>query len=309
LEIARSGQGFGDAACVTVAFAIARDCFSGIKLTRTMATLGTIMMVAPIIAPSIGVLIMHLTNRWQDIFHFLTAYGVFLLFLCFIIPETIPGELKIAKVSYAFNHYWSHLVNFKFMLFVILAALSFAASFSFIGASAVVYLKVYNTSRLGYALLFAMNGLIVMFANFILRQMTNTMSLQKIRNTVLTGALVSGAIGCIMVHIYPDSLLVFACMMSAFMLFNATSANVLTSMGLNEVKHAFGAASSISNSLKFICAGVANYVMSDFALASLNKSLFTQQFILIITVVSILVPVKIIRAKNSTNSPDFIKNS
>lgn len=302
LEIARCGQGFGDAACVTVAFAIARDCFSGIRLTRALATLGTIMMVAPIIAPSIGVLIMHLTNRWQDIFHFLTAYGLFLLMLCFIVPETMKSELRIVKVSSAFSRYKSHLVNYKFMLFVILAALSFAASFSFIGASAVLYLKVYGTSKLGYALLFAMNGFIVMFANFVLRQMTNTVPLHKIRNTVLTGALASSVIGCTMVHIYPASLLVFACMMSIFMLFNATSANVLTSIALNEINHSFGVASSINNSLKFICAGIANYIMSDFALTALNRSLFTQQLVLISIVASALILATRLWSKATTHA-------
>lgn len=297
LELGRVGQGFSDAACITVAYAIIRDCFAGVSLTKAMATLGSIVMLAPIVAPSVGVFIMHITNKWQYIFHFFTAYGAFLFLICFIIPETMVENSRVTKIKSAFSYYGSHLANYRFIILVIAAAVSFAASFSFIGVSAVVYLKVYNTSKFDYALLFGMNGIIVMVANFILRQMTNKMSLQSIKSIVLIGAIVSITLGCTMVHIFPNSLLVFVFATGLFMFFNAMVVNILTSMGLHEVKSSFGAATSITNCLKFMCAGIANYVMSHFALANLNKSLFTQQFILIIVVGSILLIAKFIRTK------------
>ena len=54
--------------------AILKNCYGGQKLMKMMATIIMVFMLAPIVAPIIGSLIVYTTGSWQDIFHFLTIY-------------------------------------------------------------------------------------------------------------------------------------------------------------------------------------------------------------------------------------------
>ena len=58
-------QGLGDSSGSVIAMAIARDCYEGKHLTKTIASMVMIMMAAPIISPIIGSLIVNLSGRWQ----------------------------------------------------------------------------------------------------------------------------------------------------------------------------------------------------------------------------------------------------
>lgn len=64
-----------------------------------MATMAMIFMIAPIVAPIVGSLIIFTTGRWQDIFHFLTIYGIILLLITLIIPETLISYNR-SKIYY-----------------------------------------------------------------------------------------------------------------------------------------------------------------------------------------------------------------
>ncbi len=54
LSFMRFIQGFGDSTGAIIALSVARDCYSGKKLTIVMASILIIMMLAPITAPIIG---------------------------------------------------------------------------------------------------------------------------------------------------------------------------------------------------------------------------------------------------------------
>ena len=299
LEFARIGQGFGDAACATVAFAIIRDTFSGIALTKALATLGTVFMVAPIIAPTVGVLLIHITNEWQFIFHFLTAYGIFLLILCYIVPETMNAQLKTKTIRRAFRGYIEHTTNYKFILLALSSAISFSASFSFIGASAIIFFKSYMLSKVDYAALFALFGFSIMLANIVLKRLVNYMSTNKIQLFSLVVAVVLIVLGYFATQYFPQNLLLFLVTEYLALFFISMNSMTLTSMSLEEVHHGFGVASSISSCIKFLFAGLANYVLTHVAENTLNNTLFTQQFILLVMVFLIVIVYKFGVDKNT----------
>ncbi|MDE5004998.1 Bcr/CflA family drug resistance efflux transporter, partial [Francisella tularensis subsp. holarctica] len=71
--------------------AVNKDCYRVQKLMKMMATMFMVFMLAPIVAPIIGSLIIYTTGIWQNIFHFLTIYVVILIILTLIIQETHPS--------------------------------------------------------------------------------------------------------------------------------------------------------------------------------------------------------------------------
>jgi Bcr/CflA subfamily drug resistance transporter len=281
---ARFGQGFGDAACATVAMAIARDCFSGQNLVKVLATIGTIFMVAPIVAPIIGALIIHKTNHWQSIFHFLTGYGIVLLLLSFLIPETITDNLRVRNIKSAFYHYLDHCTNRSFLLPVYGATLVRCSMFSFIGTSAIIYIKIYHTSEIIYAILFGLNGVSIIFANLLLKKISNTIKLRQLQIIGTLGAIASLIIGYSLISTFPHTLYIFVIVALFTAFFSSISSNTLNADALNQIQHSFGTATSINQFSQFLFAGIANYIISKCDPQGLNITLITEQIILMLCV-------------------------
>lgn len=284
LSAARMFQGFGDAACTTVSFAMLRDCYSGKNLIKSIASVGMVMMFAPIVAPFVGAYIISTTGKWQYIFHFLTAYGLFLLLCTFITPETNTNRSFFNNIS---NNYKSHLFNQKFIILSFATGLSFAAMFSFIGSSAVIYIGIYHLSKFNYAILFGVNATAIVSANFTLRKLIDRTSLVKIQIVSISLAIVIIGFSLITMYLFSSSLIIFILIMWLITFFLAISSNAMGSEAIANIKHAFGTATSISTFIKFSLAGIANYIMTLFSYQYLNKIMLVQQFI-IICIISIL---------------------
>ncbi|MDE4967784.1 Bcr/CflA family drug resistance efflux transporter, partial [Francisella tularensis subsp. holarctica] len=72
-------------------------------------------MLAPIVAPIIGSLILYTTGSWQNIFHFLTIYGVIILILTLIMPETHPSYKLSKNLVISFKTYLNNFMNIPFI--------------------------------------------------------------------------------------------------------------------------------------------------------------------------------------------------
>ncbi|GAB3094545.1 multidrug effflux MFS transporter [Pseudomaricurvus hydrocarbonicus] len=81
-------QALGGGGASVVSAAIVRDRFQGQESARIFATIGMIMMVAPLIAPGVGSIFLAAAG-WHSIFIFLAAYAVLLMWIMTKhIPET-----------------------------------------------------------------------------------------------------------------------------------------------------------------------------------------------------------------------------
>ena len=278
LYSARCIQGFSDASCASVAYAMVRDCYSAKKLTQTIATIGMIVMVAPIVAPMIGAGIIHFTGEWQVIFHFLTILGVVLLICSFKLPETIKEYNH--SLSYSFKQYCSHLKDYRFLLLATASALSFSVFFTFIGSSAIVYVKVYGTTEFGFSILFAINATAIILANITLKKLSKRISLQLIEIVSCSSSLFLCAISLALVYLYPNSLVLFVVLMWFISLLTSLSTNSLMSEAVNLLEHSYGAGISVVNILKFGSAGVISYMMSMFNYETINIGLLSMQMCL-----------------------------
>ncbi|HEX7823133.1 MAG TPA: multidrug effflux MFS transporter [Sphingobium sp.] len=93
---ARVVQGIGAACTRVLAVAIVRDRYSGREMARVMSLSFIIFLAVPMLAPSIGQLIL-LVAPWHAIFLFLGAFaGVVLLLVSLRLPETLHPEYRRA---------------------------------------------------------------------------------------------------------------------------------------------------------------------------------------------------------------------
>lgn len=93
--IARFVQALGGGAASVVVGALVRDRYKGQQSAQTFATIGMIMMIAPLIAPAVGSVILAI-SKWQYIFVFLAAYAALMLGMVLKnIPAALPDTEQV----------------------------------------------------------------------------------------------------------------------------------------------------------------------------------------------------------------------
>jgi DHA1 family bicyclomycin/chloramphenicol resistance-like MFS transporter len=92
LILARAFQGAAAAASRVIVLAMVRDLFEGEAMARVMSLVAMVFMVVPVMAPSIGQLILTV-GPWQSIFWALGLYGLAVgTWAILRIPETLKPE-------------------------------------------------------------------------------------------------------------------------------------------------------------------------------------------------------------------------
>jgi DHA1 family bicyclomycin/chloramphenicol resistance-like MFS transporter len=92
LILARAFQGATAAASRVIVLAMVRDLFEGEAMARVMSLVAMVFMVVPVLAPSIGQLIL-VVGPWQAIFWALGGYGLLIGTWAFLrLPETLDPE-------------------------------------------------------------------------------------------------------------------------------------------------------------------------------------------------------------------------
>jgi len=146
--------------------------YYGKNTAKGLSYVSMIMMLAPMIAPSIGSVLL-LAHSWQLIFYVLAAYSFIVLILVFkYLPDAVQAasqddEKKLKKVQLSFiQRYKIVLSNGEARLDIISSMMISLAFFSYITAIPFVYLEVFDVSEYSFSLLFALNVLALMTAHF-----------------------------------------------------------------------------------------------------------------------------------------------
>ena len=140
-------QAIGGGLAIVNSSAVIRDISSGRDSARHLSQMAIIMMVAPLLAPMIGMLLLHLAG-WRFIFGFLLVYALLLGWLLYrYLPET---HQYIADKPSALKRYASVLSHRQAMGFLAAQCFSFGGLFTFITASPSVYMGYFGVSETLY---------------------------------------------------------------------------------------------------------------------------------------------------------------
>lgn len=123
-----------------------------------------IMMLAPMIAPSIGSFL--LLHSWQAIFFALSGYSLLILLLTYwLLPESSRNE-QPEQVGFI-QRYKTVLSHKKARLDLITSMAISLAFFAFITSISFIYISVYNVSEFVFSWLFGLTVIGLMTAHFL----------------------------------------------------------------------------------------------------------------------------------------------
>ena len=166
---ARFVQGLGASAAIVLSRAIVRDVASGKEAAKLMSVLMMIFTAAPVIAPSIGAVLVT-TWGWRAPFLVVVALGFgILLGIRANIPEThTPNadQHPLRQLISSTREFFSHRQSVFGLLMVILPPAGFM---SVIPISSALIVEIYGFSLQAFGLIFACAGLSILLGSFVNR--------------------------------------------------------------------------------------------------------------------------------------------
>ena len=159
LAAVRVLQGFAGAAISVVAMAIVRDLFGGTAVARIMSRLMLVIGVAPILAPSLGGLVLGFTS-WRGIFVVLAAAAVLLVVVAALgLRETLPvSRRRPATLRASLAAYRSLLRDRVFVALTFVGGSMMAAIFAYVSGASFVLQDGFGLDARTFALVFGLNS-------------------------------------------------------------------------------------------------------------------------------------------------------
>ncbi|MGO2390969.1 MULTISPECIES: multidrug effflux MFS transporter [unclassified Halomonas] len=268
-------QALGGGACVVNSAAIVRDCFSGREAAKVMSTMAMIMMLAPLVAPAVGSLLLHIAGWWL-IFVFLAVYAGFLLWLLGTrLPETRDMSLPAASPRQVIRNYASVLKHREGMGYICAVASSFAGLFAFVTASPFLYLDYFGLSPVTYPLVFGVNVLVIALSNRVNIHLLRKRSPQQNLRLGLLVQLVA-ALGLVLVTaLNIASLFVVVPLIMLFTgMIGLITPNAISAL-LDHFGHISATATALLGGIQFTCGALAGVMVGLFEVEHLWPMVLT----------------------------------
>ena len=268
-------QALGGGACVVNSAAIVRDCFSGREAAKVMSTMAMIMMLAPLVAPAVGSLLLHVAGWWL-IFVFLAVYAGFLLWLLGTrLPETRDMSLPAASPRQVIRNYASVLKHREGMGYICAVASSFAGLFAFVTASPFLYLDYFGLSPGTYPLVFGVNVLVIALSNRVNIHLLRKRSPQQNLRLGLLVQLIA-ALGLVLVTaLNMASLFVVVPLIMLFTgMIGLITPNAISAL-LDHFGHISATATALLGGIQFTCGALAGVMVGLFEVEHLWPMVLT----------------------------------
>lgn len=226
LVAARALQGVAAAATRVIAVAIVRDLVSGRRMAEIMSFAMTVFTVAPILAPSIGQLILF-GGDWRVIFIFLFVMASLLsVWMMLRLPETLQPQKRIElHLGSVMKNYALAASNRITLGYLSASCFIMGALFAFIATSEQVLAELYELGA-WFPIAFAVIALGLAGANIVNAKIVRRLGMRRISHAALIAYLgVNGANMILALFGQPPFLAYFLLLMAALMLFSMIGAN------------------------------------------------------------------------------------
>ncbi len=188
IQILRFTQAFGAGFASIVGLPVVRDIFTVQESIKTVPRVQAVMLIAPMIAPIVGTIL--LQWHWRSIFLFLNIYAVIILILFIkIIGETKQNTYKFSfkKILSQYKDVANHKIGASYIAikYVFIAALTSGVFLTLITHSTWVYLSHFDVPLALLPIFFGIHGLVLIIANLALSHLLTSVDASKLLNITI----------------------------------------------------------------------------------------------------------------------------
>jgi DHA1 family bicyclomycin/chloramphenicol resistance-like MFS transporter len=245
LIIVRVIQGIGSAATRVLAVSIVRDCYSGSQMARVMSLSFIVFLAVPIIAPSLGQLIM-LIGPWRWIFGALALFAAaVLVWVAVRLPETLhPEDRRPISIRGVLGAYRMTLCNRIAVGYMLAMMLMLGGLFGFINSAQQVFVDVFGAPRL-FTIIFAIVALFMALSSFLNSRIVGRLGTRRVSHLALTGYILFAIAHAGVAMAGYETIWSFAIFQAAMMFGFGLCVSNFGSLAMGPLGHVAGTASSV----------------------------------------------------------------
>jgi DHA1 family bicyclomycin/chloramphenicol resistance-like MFS transporter len=197
-------QGVSAGAATIVSRVVVRDLFSGAEAQRLMARVMMIFALAPVIAPVLGGWLL-LLGDWRWVFAGVGLYGILVMVLTALMPESLPREARIPlRLGAVLGSLWE-VGRSPMMLRIALAtAFGFAAHFVFVAAAPIIVVRLLGLGEQDFWVLFGPLIIGMMAGSLVVGRAADVMDRSRLITIGYLGTLATSVLNLVLVLLAPD---------------------------------------------------------------------------------------------------------
>ncbi len=250
----RFAHGLMAAAMGVLVISVIRDQFEGDAMARRMSTIFLIFMIVPIIAPTIGQLVL-LFSGWRTIFDLMAFMAVAAAIWVYRrLPETLAPENVIPIEPHALAKAWKIVVlNRNAAGYMMGAGIVQGSLFGYLNSSQQMFDKVFNAADF-FTIGFAIVAIGIAVSNFTNARIVERFGARRVSQTALITFIVIGALQVMAAEFAPKSLALFLTLLTANMAMVGFIGSNFSSIAMTPFGHVAGAASSFQTFVRTLLA-------------------------------------------------------
>jgi MFS transporter, DHA1 family, multidrug resistance protein len=250
----RFAHGLLAAAMAVLVISVIRDQFEGDAMARRMSTIFLIFMIVPIIAPTVGQLVL-LFAGWRTIFDLMAFMAVAAAIWVYRrLPETLAPENVIPIEPHALAKAWRMVVlNRNAAGYMLGAGIVQGSLFGYLNSSQQMFDKVFNAADF-FTIGFAIVAIGIAVSNFTNARIVERFGARRVSHTALITFIALGALQVAAGELAPKSLRLFLALLTANMAMVGFIGSNFSSIAMTPFGHVAGAASSFQTFVRTVLA-------------------------------------------------------
>jgi MFS transporter, DHA1 family, multidrug resistance protein len=250
LLLARALQGLSTAATRVIATSVVRDCYVGRRMASVMSLAQMIFISVPVLAPSLGQLVMFASHEWHSVFVVLLLFGVVILgWTALRLPETLDEDKrKSLALRDVLGYFRETLTNRQTLGYALAAGCLMGTMFAYVFSAQQVFTEIY---RLGnrFPLAFAAIALGVAVAGFVNARIVGKLGMRVISHAALIGFMAASLIMIIAANLDMLVLPLYMLLATITMFTFGLMISNFTALAMEPLGHIAGTASSLYGSI------------------------------------------------------------
>ncbi|WP_052879965.1 multidrug effflux MFS transporter [Vibrio coralliirubri] len=175
---ARVFQAFAGSAITVIATAIVKDLYDGREREKIMATIMSLVIIAPMVAPVFGAFLLKIAS-WRMMFVTLAIFGAFASVLACCYRETLETKYQ-GSMFRSWGRMGVVMKNRSFLKLLVIFSIIPMALMGFLAAGSYIYIDRFGLTEQQFSYAFAFNALCASFGPTIYMKLSYRMPVQKV---------------------------------------------------------------------------------------------------------------------------------
>ena len=264
LLAARALMGVGAAATRVLAVSIVRDCYAGREMARVMSLAFIVFLAVPILAPSIGQVIM-LFGPWRWVFGALAVFSTTVLVWTVLrLPETLDPADRLpfapGRIAEAFRTVLTNRIAVGYMLAM---TLILGSLFGFINSAQQVFSDTFGSPRL-FTSAFACIAGFMALSSFLNARIVGSLGPRRVSHGALIGFIAISVIHAAVAISGYETLASFVVLQAGLMFCFGLVASNFGALAMEPLGHVAGTASSIQGFITTFGGALLGFLVGQF---------------------------------------------